>query len=269
MKRKSKKGLWNDLHEQMKENKLTFLVYFILRLLVIGALILSAIRGEYEHVFVCILSLLLFLAPAFIERKLKIDFPGTLEVIILLFIYSSAILGEIRNYYMIFPYWDTMLHTVNGFLFAAIGFSLLDVINRDAHFKFQLSPLYLTIVAFCFSMTIGVLWEFFEFGCDMFLGTDMQKDFVVHSFSSVTLDPNMSNTPILVDSISSVLVNGKELGLDGYLDIGLIDTMKDLLVNFLGAVIFSIIGFFYVKSRGKGKFAKRFIPTLDENKEEN
>ena len=264
---KKREGFFASANRQFHEHKSTFFVYLILRILVIASLVLSAVRREYENVFVCALSLLLFIAPAVVEKKLKIALPSTLEIIILLFIFSAEILGEIHNYYMKFPYWDTMLHTLNGFLFAAVGFSLLDVVNRDAHFKFQLSPFYLAIVAFCFSMTIGVLWEFFEFFCDMVLRTDMQKDFIINTISSVTLDPAKNNTPVIINRIHSVAVNGYDLGLNGYLDIGLIDTMKDLMVNFVGAVIFSIIGFFYVKNRGKGKFAKRFIPTIDENDE--
>ncbi len=262
------KEFFKSSQKQIKEHKVTFTVYLILRIFVIASLIMAAIRGEYENVFVCALSLILFVAPAFIEKSLKIDLPSTLEVIIILFIFAAEILGEIHNYYIKFAYWDLILHTMNGFLFAAVGFSLLDIINRNSNFKFQLSPFYLAVVAFCFSMTIGVLWEFFEFFCDVFLHTDMQKDYIINSFSSVTLDPSKSNTPIMVDNIKSVLVNGKDFGLGGYLDIGLIDTMKDLLVNFVGAVVFCIIGFFYVKSRGKGKFAKQFIPVIEEDKEE-
>ena len=113
-------------------------------------------------------------------------------------------------------------------------------------------------------MTIGVLWEFFEFGVDNFLGMDMQKDVVINEIRSVSLDPTKTNTVIAVSDINEVVINGKELGVGGYLDIGLYDTMKDLLVNFLGAVIFSIIGFFYIKNRGKGKIAGSFIPKLRE-----
>lgn len=253
--------------EDIKQDKTKFIVYVILRTFVIISLIMAAVRGEYENVFVCALSLVLFLVPSFIERGLKIALPTTFEIIILLFIFSAEILGEIHNYYMKVPYWDTILHTLNGFLFAAFGFSLLDIINRNPKIKFQLSPAYLAIVAFCFSMTIGVLWEFFEFGCDMLLGKDMQKDFVINTINSVTLDPQMKNIPHTISGIRSVTINGTDLGLGGYLDIGLIDTMKDLLVNFIGAVIFSIIGFFYIKNRGRGKFAKKFIPVIEEEKE--
>ena len=266
MKRHSKQeGFISSAKTQIKQNKGPFAVYMILRIVVIASMVLAALRGEFENVFVYALTLILFLMPAAIERRFKVDFPNTLEIIILLFIFAAEVMGEIHKFYMRVPHWDTMLHTMNGFLFAAVGFSLLDVINRNPNIKFQLSPVYLAVVAFCFSMTIGVLWEFFEFGCDMLLQKDMQKDFIINAFSSVTLDPTQSNIPIRLDGITDVSVNGKNLGLGGYLDIGLIDTMKDLIVNFIGALIFSVIGFFYVKNRGKGKFAKQFIPTLDED----
>ena len=254
--------------KDIKEHKVKFVVYMVLRLFVIASLVMALIRNEYENAFVCVLCLLLFLAPTFVEKRLKIDLPSTMEIIILLFIFSAEILGEIHNYYAKVPYWDTVLHAMNGFLFAAFGFSLLDIMNRNSRFKFQLSPLYLALVAFCFSMTIGVLWEFFEFGADIIFGTDMQKDFIMNTISSVKLNPTGKNVPIIIENIKELSVNGKNLELGGYLDIGLFDTMKDLLVNFIGAVIFSVIGFFYIKNRGKGEFAKQFIPTIDEDKEE-
>ena len=145
-----------------------------------------------------------------------------------------------------------------------IGFALIDILNRNEKFKFTLSPLYVAIVAFCFSMTIGVVWEFFEFAMDYFFGFDMQKDTVVNILRSVTLDPTKTNTVISIDGINEVVINGSELGVGGYLDIGLYDTMADLFVNFVGAVVFSILGFFYIKTRGKGKIAKNFIPTLQK-----
>ena len=264
----AKNSFIKNAKEDIKKNKFTFFVYLVLRFFVIVSLIMAAIRGEYENVFVCTLSLVLFLVPTFIERSLKIDFPSTLEIIMLLFIFSAEILGEIHNYYVKVPHWDTVLHTLNGFLFAAIGFSLLDIINRNPRFKFQLSPIYLAVVAFCFSMTIGVLWEFFEFGAEFLFNKDMQKDVIVHTINSVTLNPAHQNVPQTIDNITSVVINGKDMGLGGYLDIGLYDTMKDLIVNFIGAVIFSVIGYFYIKGRGKGKFAKKFIPVIEEEKEQ-
>ena len=155
-----------------------------------------------------------------------------------------------------------MLHTINGFLAAAVGFSMVMLLNEDERVTFRLSPAFLAMVAFCFSMTIGVLWEFFEFGMDFFLGTDMQKDTIVHAIHTVTLDPTLSNKVVTIPDIQDVIINGESLGLGGYLDIGIIDTMKDLFVNFIGAVVFSVTGFFFVKSKGRKKTAAQsFVPS--------
>ena len=266
--REKKPGRYHKtLGEQIRENPRLAAVYVILRALVVLVLIAQFFNGNFENVFLCVLTLILFTIPSFIERTVHIDVPDTLEVIILLFIFAAEILGEIRAYYITFPYWDTMLHTLNGFLCAAIGFSLVDILNRSERLAFQLSPIYLALAAFCFSMTVGVLWEFFECAMDQLFLLDMQKDTVVHSISSVMLDPAQGNTPTAIHNITDVIAvtaDGSQyaLGLGGYLDIGLLDTMKDLFVNFIGAVVFSFIGYFYVKGRGKGRFARRFIPRL-------
>lgn len=260
--RKRMRVMGRALHMELREHKSSFLVYVTLRLLVILMMILQIFNRNYENVFLCVLTLVLLLIPSLIQINLKIELPTALEITILVFIFAAEILGEIQSYYIKFPFWDTVLHTINGFLMAAIGFALVDILNRSKKFSIQLSPVFLAIVAFCFSMTIGVIWEFFEYGMDQFFGLDMQKDTVNQGFSSVLLDPTKSNIPVPVQDITEVLVNGRDLGLGGYLDIGLIDTMNDLFVNFVGAVLFSIIGYFYVKSRGKGKFARRFIPRL-------
>ena len=266
--REKKPGRYHKtLGEQIRENPRLAAVYVILRALVVLLLIAQFFNGNFENVFLCVLTLILFTIPSFIERTVHIDVPDTLEVIILLFIFAAEILGEIRAYYITFPYWDTMLHTLNGFLCAAIGFSLVDILNRSERLAFQLSPIYLALAAFCFSMTVGVLWEFFECAMDQLFLLDMQKDTVVHSISSVMLDPAQGNTPTAIHNITDVIAvtaDGSQyaLGLGGYLDIGLLDTMKDLFVNFIGAVVFSFIGYFYVKGRGKGRFARRFIPRL-------
>ena len=258
-----------ELKKHIRNNKAIFTVYVILRLVVICAMIISIVEGMYENLFACSLALIFFLVPAFFEKNFGIQLPTTLEVVILLFIFASVILGELGGYYEKVPLWDTMLHTVNGFLCAAIGFSLVDILNRNSRFKFQLSPLFVAIVAFCFSMTIGVMWEMFEFSADLFLGTDMQKDFVINRINSVALSGNNDIAVVSIENIKEVTVDGVKLNVDGYLDIGLIDTMKDLIVNFVGAVVFSVIGFFYIKNRGKGSFAKRFIPSISAKSTEN
>ena len=248
------------------ENKrLVYTVYFVLRLSVVGMLIAQFFNQNYENMLLCVLTLVLFMLPSAFERRLHIDLPDTLEVIILLFIYAAEILGEISDYYIEFPFWDTMLHTMNGFLCAAIGFALVDILNREEKVSLHLSPFFMAVTAFCFSMTIGVLWEFFEFAMDRWLLFDMQKDAVINTISTVKLDPSGGTTAVIVEGIRDVILvleDGTQmpLGLGGYLDVGIIDTMKDLFVNFIGAVVFSTIGYFYVQGRGKGNFATRFIP---------
>ena len=207
---------------EIKEHRKSFLVYLTLRALVILVMILQIFNRNFENVFLCLLTLILLIVPSFLQVEPKIELPTALEIIILLFIFSAEILGEIQSFYILIPMWDTILHTLNGFLAAAIGFSLVDLLNNDDRLQFRLSPVFMALVAFCFSMTIGVVWEFFEFGMDTFMGTDMQKDTIVQSITTVMLDPTNSNIPITIDGIHSVAVNGKELGFNGYLDIGLI-----------------------------------------------
>ena len=254
-----------SLKEQIRKEPGLFAVYLLLRLSVVGVMIAQIFNNDWQNVMLCIFTLFLFTIPSFIERNWHIDIPNTLEVIILLFIYLAEILGEIRAFYVKVPGWDTALHTITGFLAAAVGFSLVDIINRNENTRLYLSPVYVSIAAFCFSMTIGVIWEFFEFTADRLFYLDMQKDTIVHSISSVMLDPTASNRAVTIRGITETAVNGIDLGLGGYLDIGLIDTMKDLFVNLIGAAVFSVIGFFYVKGRGKGRFAKRFMPTMKKS----
>ena len=254
------KHLSEALYMELREHRSSFIVYFTLRIIVIVMLILQLLNRNYENVFLCALTLVLLIMPSLVQITFKVELPTTLEIFILVFIFAAEILGEISEFYLVFPFWDTVLHTINGFLAAAIGFSMVGLLNRSEKIVFNLSPLFMAIVAFCFSMTIGVVWEFFEFVMDQIIGYDMQKDTVIHVIRSVTLDPAGHNVPYVIDNITETAVNGQELGLGGYLDIGLIDTMQDLIVNFIGAFIFSVIGFFYVKNRGKGGFANRFIP---------
>ena len=265
---KKRRGM-KEIRAYAKQRPKVFTVYVILRLLVVAALIRSAMLKEYESMFVCLLVLVLFMLPSFLERKLKIELPDTLEIIILIFIFAAEILGELGCYFIHCPSWDTMLHTTSGFLCAAIGFSLVNLLNKDNRISLSLSPLYMAIAAFCFSMTIGVLWEFIEFSADRLFLLDMQKDTVITTISSVTLDATNSNTPIVIRSINDVAVNGQSLGLGGYLDIGLYDTMEDLFVNFIGAVVFSLFGYFYVKHQGKGKLVESLVPRVaeDDNQE--
>ena len=264
-----KQPLRRETQHLWKEKRSVTLVYILLRTSVVLVMLAQIFNRNFENVFLCVLTLLLFMMPSVMKRKLDVELPNTLEIIILLFIYAAEILGEIGAYYVTFPYWDTVLHTLNGFLCAAIGFSLVDILNRSSSERFNLSPLYMAIAAFCFSMTVGVIWEFFECTMDQLFFLDMQKDTVVSAIGSIMLDAPGGNHPVVIKNITDVIIvqaDGTQtaLGLGGYLDIGLLDTMEDLFVNFIGALTFSIIGYFYVKSRGENKFAKRFIPVVNQ-----
>ena len=240
------------IKERIRLNRRTFILYSVLRALVIVTAIRCAIEGDYESLANCILALVLFLLPEFFAERLKVGIPALFESIIYLFIFAAEILGEVNRYYTTIPGWDTMLHTINGFLCAAIGFSLVEILSRNSSVS-NLSPQYLAFTAFCFSMTVGVMWEFIEFAADHIFLLDMQKDRIVQQFSSVLLDPSQSQKVIRVSGITRTIIETSgdiTYTIDGgYLDIGLIDTMKDLFVNFIGAVVFSVIGYYHVKDR--------------------
>lgn len=267
----SKKLKKEDIYRKIENKKLVFTVYILLRVAVIATMVSQAMAGNWENVYTCLLALVLFFVPSLIEHRLHIDLPDALEIIVLLFIFAAEIMGEVEEYYLKVMFWDDMLHTLNGFLFAAVGFSIINLLNRDRHVVFELSPFYMALTAFCFSMTIGVLWEFFEWGVDTFFHSDMQKDTVLQAIHSVSLHPEGRNIPVTAGDIRDVILihsdgSAQALGLGGYLDIGLIDTMTDLFVNFIGATVFSVIGYFYVKSKGKGKLANKLIPVVMEEK---
>lgn len=140
----------------------------------------------------------------------------------------------------------------------------------------SLEPIFVALVAFCFSMTIGVVWEFLEYGLDVYTNTDTQKDVLVKDISSVYLNDEEANKVLQINNIDRTVIyyeeDGEEKSMviqNGYLDIGLHDTMDDMWVNFIGAVVFSIIGLLYIKDRDGYKFAENFIPILKKKEEDN
>lgn len=248
----------------MQKEKKRITIDTVLVVLVIMTMVRQFFLRNYHDLFLGALTLVLFTLPRVIEKRLNVSIPTGLKTVILLFIFSAEILGEINAFYVKIPIWDTILHTTNGFLMSAIGFALIDIFNRSEKFSLKMSPFFVAFTAFCFSMTVGVIWEFFEFGMDWFFSTDMQKDWIVPAINSVKLHPEGLNVPVHVD-VKSLVVNGEEWNLGGYLDIGLVDTMKDLLVNFVGAVVFSVIGVIYLKQRKQTGLAASLIPIVNSN----
>ena len=266
-KREKPGKVYRSLVEQIKMNKKAYVVYIVLQFITLIVLVRSAMLGQWESVMTCVLALILLLIPPFVEKNVKVQLPTALEITAYIFVFCSEILGEVNCYYIKYPMWDTMLHTVNGFMFAAFGFCLVDIFNRNRNIRFRLSAGFLAVVAFCFSMTIGVLWEFTEFAVDSTARMDMQKDSIIQEFSSVKLDETDSNKPVRVKNIKKTVITSgdKEIVIEGgYLDIGLRDTMKDLFVNFVGAVVFSIIGYIYIKQGGRNRIAASFVPVPNE-----
>ena len=206
-KKKGVRAVLSAAHAALLRKGTVTAVYFLLRFLVIAVMVAQFFNGDFESVFLCGLTLILFLLPTVFERALMVDLPNTLEIVIMLFIFAAEILGEISSFYTTFKHWDTILHTLNGFLCAAIGFALVDMLNRTERFSLSLSPVFMSIVAFCFSMTIGVLWEFFECGMDQLMMLDMQKDTVVNSISSVMLDPSGRNNRVAIENTQKLFLS--------------------------------------------------------------
>ena len=270
VKKEKKPPYVRRLTNSYKKNKKTFIVFTILRIMVILTAVRCAFTKNWESFATCILVLILFLLPALIEKWMDVSIPPLFQAIIFAFIFAAEILGEVDHYYVKIHGWDTMLHTINGFLFAAVGFSLIYLLNRGSK-NFNLSPFYLALVAFCFSMTIGVLWEFFECSMDQFFNMDMQKDFIVQEINSVSLDPDNAGNVIHVKNIAETVVttaSGDTTTIKGYLDVGILDTMKDLLVNLIGAVVFSTIGYLSLKKAKTSKVADSLMIRPNEKTEE-
>lgn len=244
-------------------------VYVVFRVIAVVNLINQIIfMQEWGDIFILALTLVLFMIPNLVERIFNIVIPNLLELIIIIFIFSSTVLGELGDFYGYIPAWDTALHTLNGFLAAGVGFSLIYLLNKNAE-GIDLTPVFLALVTFCFSMTVGVIWEFFEYYADRSMSLDMQKDMIVQEINSVRI--NEENSAVYhVRGIERTVIEGRDSAgnatqtvIDGgYLDIGIRDTMKDLLVNLIGAVVFSVFGYLYAKyDQQKYRFVRNFIPT--------
>ncbi len=273
IKEKENKTVTRLSEKYRNSNKASIRVYIAIRALIVAIMIRQIFIAEWHNVFLCALSLVLLFIPFFLRNTFKINFPSVLEIAVFVFVFAAEILGEMANFYGHIPFWDTMLHTVTGFLAASVGFGMIDLLNRHSK-RINMTPLFVALVSFCFSMTVGVVWEFAEYSIDRLLGFDTQKDEIVTSISSVELHPEGRNEEIKINGISYTILfdsEGSELARieGGYLDIGLRDTMKDMWVNLLGAAAFSAAGFLYILRRDKYRFAENFIITPLENNAEN
>ncbi len=175
------------------------------------------VKGDYTLMLVqCALGLVVMFLPSMLEKKLRLEIPNYIFVLYFIFLYCAIYLGEVRNYYYLVPHWDTILHTFSGAMLGALGFTLVDILNRNERVPIRLSPFFVAFFAFCFALAAGAVWEIYEFTFDGVLGLNMQK---------------------------FALEDGTQL-------IGraaLTDTMKDLIVDALGAIVLVVLGYIQLK----------------------
>ena len=259
---------FSKLQQDMAGRPLTMAFSALLHLLVIICLISDIITGDIYSAYFCLITLILFRIPAFSERFFGIYLPPIVRSGFMLFIFFAEILGEMAHLYVRIPMWDVMLHTLSGFLFGAIGVGIFQFLNKENFLRLKASPAFRVISVIGFSVCLGVIWEFFEFFCDASFQTDMQKDNFIHSIYSVSLDRTDNNKTARIYNIEEFSVNGESFK-GGYLDIGLIDTMKDMTANFAGALVFALVLFKFLKSKGQSKISVPFIPLLKKKATKN
>ena len=240
-------------------NKASLFIYIVINCLTVLSMIIQLIEGKIENALLCILTLILLTLPVIVQKKFKIVLPVGLEITLYLFIFSAIVLGSVYNFYSIIKEWDKILHVFTGIITAFFGLGLVNILNRKNK-KTEFSPLFVCFFAFCFTLAVGVIWEFYEYSMDSFFGQDAQRDTIVNHITSVDL--NDGNTisgiakTVLYDEDGNVLYVIDS----GYLDIGLHDTMQDLLVSSVGSLVICIIAYFHLENKNKFIILKSFIP---------
>jgi len=175
------------------------------------------IKSDYVLMLTqCILGIVVILLPGIIEQKISIQIPSNMMILYILFIYASTFLGEVRSFYYRVPHFDTLLHVFSGAMIAILGFSIISILNNSDRIPVTLSPAFVACFTFCFALALGGVWEIYEFLADGVLGTNMQK-FALE---------------------------------DGTALIGrfaVVDTMKDIIVDAIGAFAISVLGYISLK----------------------
>lgn len=236
---------------RVKKIRLNKLIRIILSIIVIIVLVRQIMLKDWFMVFSCLYTLITFSIPTIFDKKFKIKFPFVLEIAIYLFVFAAEIIGEVGAYYITVSWWDDLLHTTSGMLLTSVGLFLISLLGKKNK-KLYLPTFYKVLTAFCFSATILVLWECFEFGMDNFFGTDMQKDTIITTINSVNLNKKRLNSSVEL-KVTSLEVNDEDWikEYNGYIDIGLYDTMYDLLDGLMGTLLYSIFSYLYLNKKQK------------------
>lgn len=164
----------------------------------------------------CLLGMIALALPTVISHKWKLEIPSSIYILYVLFLYCSVFLGEVRSFYYQVPHWDTYLHVFSGAMIGALGFSVVKLLNEEDRIHIKLSPLFVAVFAFCFSVALGAIWEIYEYTVDGIMGLNMQK---------------------FITAEGEVLAGRAALA----------DTMKDIIVDTLGALVISVIGYISLK----------------------
>ncbi len=216
---------------------LGYIVYKIITSPVSNDLHIENIKVKSDYVLMliqCLLGIVALFIPSIISKKWKIIIPSSMYMIYIIFLYAAIFLGEVRDFYYRIPHWDTILHTFSGAALGALGFSVVNLLNKQEKLKVNLSPFFVALFSLCFAIAMGVVWEIYEFSFDGLLGLNMQK---------------------------FALENGVNLVGRAALS----DTMKDLIVDSIGALTTSILGYISLKYK-KGWIDKLLIT---ENEKSN
>ena len=255
--------------------KRKFILYVVTRMIFILVCVVSLLFEDYLTAFLCAIALVFFLLPTFLYNKFNIKVPSALEISAVLFTFMCVVGGEIGHLYAQFPLWDKILHTFSGFLIAAIGLAFMDFFTKRKSSVFRLTPFFAVFFAFFFALGVEVIWEVFEYIVDTLTGvTDMQADYYIDYFTSKKAGGEINPVPIVVGGIKDVIItfeDGREaLVLKGYIDIGLADTMHDLIVGAAGALLFCVIEFIALVKRDKRmqKISESFVPRKKETESE-
>ena len=199
-------------HKVYRNNKTSMIITNMVRIALICVFIRGFFVGDHSQDFLIILTFFMTYYPSILEKKFGVYLPNTLQIVITLFIFAAQVLGEMSGFYDKISWWDTMLHATSGVILGLVGFLFIYLLNEKGDANVNLSPIFVVIVAFCFALTMGVFWEIFEFSADRLLGFNMQK----------------------------FRMPGQD---------GLIDTMEDLIVDAIGAIIACIFGWRYMEKR--------------------
>lgn len=247
---------------EKKKGQLVKLVYIIVLLLTVISFVKAFNSGDIKNSILCIISMFLYFVPYIINKLLNIMFPVIVRITFVLFIFATIILGEINDFYVLIPIWDDILHIVQGFVVSSVGFSLIYLLFKNKNI-IRYEKILIALYSFCLSISVGVIWEVGEYITDYNMRVDMQKDKYIYEFKSILLNPKKNNEVIVVDKIGYTTIydesGNKIITFNGYLDIGLHDTIDDLIDTAVGSILFCFIGCLYLHDKDKYDFIEIFI----------